>query len=109
VRRPLGKLYYTYSFGSGRHRSHLAQLSIVESKLIFTESGPLMDQDCFVKQDGARLRLEKGKFKKLNVWKAEENIGEIIAKESGFAVRDDAGKEIELFAGKPVKEKPEKK
>src|SRR5262245_9305425 len=61
-----GKLYYSYSFGSGRHRSHLAQLSIVGGKLVFAESGPLLDQDCFVKQDGARLRLEKGEFKKFN-------------------------------------------
>src|SRR5262245_10188722 len=61
-----GKLYYTYSFGSGRHRCHLAQLSIVGGKLAFAESGPLLDQDCFVKQDGARLRLEKGEFKKFN-------------------------------------------
>jgi hypothetical protein len=65
-----GKLYYTYSFGSGRHRCHLAQLSIVGGKLAFAESGPLLEQDCFVKKDGARLRLEKGEFEKFNAWKA---------------------------------------
>ena len=104
-----GKLYYTYSFGSGRHRSHLAQLSIVGGKLAFAESGSLLDQDCFVKQDGARLRLETGEFEKFNAWKAGRKIGDIAAKESGFAVLNDAGKEIETFTGKVIEEKPEKK
>ena len=104
-----GKLYYTYSFGSGRHRSHLGQLSIVGGKLVFAESGPLLYQDFFVKQDGARLRLEKGEFEKFNAWKAGRKIGEIAAKESGFAVLNDAGKEIETLAGKTIEEAPEKK
>jgi hypothetical protein len=103
------KLYYTYSFGSGLHRSHLAQLSIVNGKLTFVESGPLVDQDCFVKQDGARLRLEKGAFDKFNVWKAGLKIGEIAAKEAGFAVLNDAGKEIETLTGKTREERPKKK
>jgi hypothetical protein len=104
-----GKLYYTYSFGSGRHRSHLGRLSIVGGKLIFAESGPLLDQDCFVKQDGARLRLEKGEFERFNAWKAGQKIGEIGARESGFAVLNDAGKEIEALAGKPIQEKSQQK
>jgi hypothetical protein len=104
-----GKLYYTYSFGSGLHRSHLAQLSIVGGKLAFAESGPLLDQDCFVKQDGARIRLEKGEFVKFNAWKAGRRIGEIAAKESGFVVLDEAGMEIETLAGRIVKGKAEKK
>jgi hypothetical protein len=99
-----GKLYYTYSFGSGRHFCILAQLSIVDGKLTFAESGPLLYQDFFVKQDGARLRLEKGEFEKFNSWKAGPKIGEIVAKKSGFAVLNDAGKEIEL-AGKTIEEK----
>lgn len=103
-----GKLYYTYSFGSGRHRSHLAQLSIAGGKPTFAESGPLLDQDCFVKQDGARLRLEKGKFEKLNVWKAGRKIGEVAEREKGFAVLDDAGKEIEKLRGNPIEEELEK-
>jgi hypothetical protein len=104
-----GKLYYTYSFGSGRHFCGLAQLSIVGGKLAFAESGLLLNQDCFVKQDGARLRLEKGEFEKFNAWKAERRIGEIAAKESGFAVLNDAGQEIETLAGRTVEAKPEKK
>src|SRR5947208_2700417 len=59
-----GKLYYTYSFGSGRHFCRVAQLSIVRGKLTFAESGVLLNQDWFVKQDGSRLRLEKGEFEK---------------------------------------------
>jgi hypothetical protein len=77
--------------------------------LAFAESGPLLDQDCFVKQDGARLRLEKGEFEKFNAWKAGQKIGDIAAKESGFAVLNDAGKEIETLAGKPIEENREKK
>ena len=102
------KLYYTYSFGSGRHRCHLAQLSIVGGKLTFAQTGPL-DRDCFVKQDGAGLRLEKGTFEIFNAWMGGRKIGAIEAKESGFAVLDDAGKEIERLAGKTIEKKPEKK
>jgi hypothetical protein len=100
-----GKLYYTYSFGSGRHFCRLALLSIGGGKLTFAESGPLLQHDFFVKKDGVRLRLEKGEYEKFNAWKAGPKIGEIAAKESGFAVLDDAGKEIETLAGKTIEEK----
>lgn len=40
-----GKLYYTYSFGSGRHFCRLAQLSIVGGKLTIAESGTHLNQD----------------------------------------------------------------
>ena len=102
-----GKLYYTYSFGSGRHFCRLAQLSIVGGKLAFAESGLLLNQDCFVKQDGARLRLEKGEFVKFNAWKVGRRIGVIVAREAGFAVLNGAGKEIEALAGITVEGKPE--
>jgi hypothetical protein len=104
-----GKLYYTYSFGSGRHRSHLGQLSFVDGKLVLAESGSLLDEDYFVKQDGARLRLEKGEFEKFNAWKAGRKIGAIAAKDSGFAVLDDANEEIKTLAGKTIEKQPEKK
>lgn len=101
-----GKLYYTYSYGSGRHFSHVAQLSIVGGKLTFVDSGAIYSQDYFVKLDGAQLRLEKGEFEKFNAWKADGKIGEIVARESGFVVLDDAGKK--RFEGKTIEEKPKK-
>ena len=67
-----------------------------------------MNQDCLVKQDGARLRLEKGEFEKFTVWKAGPKIGEIAAKQSGFAVLNDAGQEIEMLAGLTVEGKGDK-
>lgn len=101
-----GKLYCTYSFGSGRHRCHLAQLTIVGGKLAFARSEPLFDQDCFVKQDGDRLRLEQGDFEKFNAWKAEKKMGEIVDKKTGFVVLNDAGKEVPQFSGRAVEKTP---
>jgi hypothetical protein len=104
-----GKLYYTYSWGSGIHRSHVGRLTIFGGKLMFAESGPLFDQDCFIKRDGARLLLEEGEFLGFNAWKTGQRIGEISANESGFAVINGAGKEIESLVGKPVEDKAEQR
>ncbi len=101
-----GKLYFTYSFGSGRHRSYLAQLNIVGGKLAFAQSGPLLDQDCFVRQDGDRLRLEQGAFEKFNAWKAKKKMGEIVAKEKGFVVLNDSRNEVPEFSGRAVEKTP---
>lgn len=94
------KLYYTYSWGSGIHRSHLGQLFVTGGKLTFVESGALVDKDCFVKQDGPTLRLEKGDFHTFNTWKPGQKLGDITPTDTGFTVRDETGKEIAKLSGK---------
>ena len=101
-----GNLYYTYSFGSGRHFCGVGRLSVVGGKLVFAESGLLLNQDLFVKQDGAGLRLEQGEFERFNAWKAGRRIGAIAATKTGFAVLNDVGMEIETLAGRTAEEEP---
>lgn len=100
-----GSMYYTYSWGSGEHRSHVGRLTVVNAKPVVAESGPLLGEDFFIKKDGAAIRLEKGTFEKFNGWKSGEKAGSVAGKETGFAVIDDTGKEIERFAGRPIEQK----
>jgi hypothetical protein len=95
-----GKLYFTYSWGSGRHRSHLGQLTVAKDKLTITESGPLHDGDCFVTKDAKGLYLERGTFEKFNAWKPDQRYGQIHPKDPGFTVVNDAGEEIQTFTSK---------
>jgi hypothetical protein len=92
-----GKLYYTYSWGSGRHRSHLGQLTAAKAKLTVVQSSPLYDADCFVTQDANGLYLERGAFEKFNAWKPDQRYGEIKPKDPGFTVVTKAGEEIQTF------------
>jgi hypothetical protein len=90
-------LYYTYSFGSGEHRSHLARLNIVDGKVTIVESGSLLDKDYFVSQVGDKLFLEEGEFQKFNKWKSNKRIGQIVATDTGFDVVDEAGNPLPKF------------
>ena len=69
-----GGFYFTYSMGSGIHRSHVAMLRLVDGKLKRWESGGFMDLDLFVSLDSHDVKLlaEIELEKILNVVAAEK-------------------------------------
>jgi len=94
------KLYYTYSWGSGIHRSHVGQLSLVDNSLLISENDGLRDDDVFVKKVGDTIRVEKGEFETFNTWSKAQPVGTVSDKQSGFNVVDSSGKALKPFAGK---------
>jgi hypothetical protein len=71
-----GEFYYTYSWGSGIHRSHVAKLRIADGKLKSTDSGGFEGQDLFVVADsGGKVRVVSGDFKEFNRWEKGKDIG----------------------------------
>lgn len=71
-----GEFYYTYSWGSGIHRSHVAKLRIADGKLKSTDSGGFEGQDLFVAADsGGKVRVVSAEFKEFNRWEKGKDIG----------------------------------
>ncbi|HEY1789206.1 MAG TPA: hypothetical protein VGJ73_13680 [Verrucomicrobiae bacterium] len=71
-----GKFYYTYSWGSGIHRSHVARLRFENGKLEIEGSGGFQDKDLFVSTDlGGKVNVLSGMFKEFNHWEAASEIG----------------------------------
>ncbi|HTY88710.1 MAG TPA: hypothetical protein VMB80_14680 [Candidatus Acidoferrum sp.] len=71
-----GDFYYTYSWGSGIHRSHVAKLRVVDGKLKSWDSGGFEGQDLFVTGDSkGKVRVLSGEFKEFNRWDAAKDIG----------------------------------
>jgi hypothetical protein len=89
-----GNLYYTYSFGSGIHRSHIGRLSMDARDIRIIVSGGYSATDLFVRNVDGRIRVESGKFTGFNSWKAERQVGWLKAKESSLAIVDATGAEV---------------
>lgn len=71
---------------------------------MIAESGPLLDQDVFVKKVGAAIQVETGDFERFNAWKSPGLVRTVAAKDAGFTLTDDGGKAIEKFEGKVVEQ-----
>lgn len=71
-----GEFYYTYSWGSGVHRSHVAKLHLVHGELEAWDSGGFQDKDLFVtaSPDG-KVHVISGEFKRFNHWEGGTDIG----------------------------------
>jgi len=89
-----GKLYYTYSWGSGIHRSHIGRLSRDARDIRIIVSGGYSSTDLFVRNVDGRIRVEAGKFTGFNSWKVESQVGWLKAKESSLAIVDETGAEV---------------
>ena len=73
-----GDFYYTYSWGSGIHRSHVAKLRVVDGKLKSWDSGGFEGEDFFVTEDAkGKVRVLSGEFKEFNRWEAAKDIGSV--------------------------------
>lgn len=87
-------LYYTYSFGSGMHRSHVGLLSIDGEKMRILESGGSLSTDLFVRKVEGGIQVEAGRFDGFNSWKPARRIGWAKSKASSLAIVDAAGAEV---------------
>ena len=87
-------LYYTFSWGSGIHRSQIGRLSADGAGLTINESGGYEDVDLFVRKDGDGIRVEAGRFVSFNSWEPGRTFGWLRTKGSFLAVIDDKGNEI---------------
>lgn len=84
-------LYYTYSCGSGLHRSHVGCLSVDGEEVKIVESEAYCEIDLFVKVVGGRVQVEQGEFVAFNSWKAEKQIGSVKVQDSVLTVVDATG------------------
>jgi hypothetical protein len=65
--------YYTYSWGSGVHRSHVGKLVVAGGKLKFSETGGFTNKDLFVGTNAAgAVRVFAGTFRHFNDWSGTE-------------------------------------
>lgn len=90
-------LYYTYSFGSGIHRSHVGVLSIDDGKMQILESGGHISTDLFVRKIEGGIQVEAGQFHRFNSWNPTKVVGRVKRKPSSLAVVDPAGIEVPSF------------
>jgi hypothetical protein len=71
-----GEFYYTYSWGSGIHRSHVAKLRLEKGEMKSWESGGFQDIDLFVTADSGRgVHINSGKFKDFNKCESDKRFG----------------------------------
>ena len=70
--------YFTYSWGSGMHRSHLGKLRIVHGELTIWDSGGFLNQDLFLsRQADETIAVESGTFESFNGWLKSADFGRI--------------------------------
>ena len=89
-----GSLYYSYSFGSGIHRTHVGVLSKNdEGKLELRESGAYFSDDLFVRAKDGDIVVESGQYVKFNQWKSARPFGTVKLAAATFTIVDATGKE----------------
>ena len=87
-------LYYTYSWGSGQHRSHIGYLSLNGDKIEILESGGYMSTDLFVRKVEDGILVEAGRFDGFNSWESAEEVGWVKRPVSSLAIVDAMGAEV---------------
>lgn len=86
-------LYYSYSFGSGIHRSHVGVLSKNEAgKLELRESGGYFSDDLFVRVKEGAIVVESGRYEDFNQWKSAKPFGTVNREAATFTIVDASGK-----------------
>lgn len=89
--------YYTYSWGSGIHRSHVGCLFLDGDSLIFLDTGGFMNFDLFVSNCASdSICVYTGVSKSFNSWiLIKDDGGRVIDNnKSRLAVIDSTGKEV---------------
>ena len=87
-------LYYTFSWGSGIHRSQIGRLSADGAGLTINESGGYEDVDLFVHKADNRVQVEEGRFIDFNSWESGRTFGWLRTQGVSFTVIDNAGNEV---------------
>jgi hypothetical protein len=86
--------YYSYSWGSGIHRSVLGKLTIGEAGPEFVESGGFSSRDLFLAQGDDEIAVEDGTYRGYDDWMAAEPFGTLVDRGTELAVVDSEGQEI---------------
>ena len=70
------RFVFTFSWGSGMHRSQVRAAVIKDGRLAIIDSGGFVDQDLFVKTgpDG-KIEVFSGQFTSFNQWTKERSLG----------------------------------
>lgn len=87
-------LYYTYSWGSGIHRSHIGKLSVEDEKLKILDSGGYPDRDLFVRHTAGKVQVESGRFIGFNSWEPIAYVGTLQSKGATLIMVEEAGIEV---------------
>ena len=69
-----GDLFYTYSWGSGIHRSHIGRVSLKSGQLEISDSGGFIDYELFIDSSNT---VYDAKFKDFNSWSSEVELGSV--------------------------------
>jgi len=82
--------YYTYSWGTEEHRSHIGRAMIIDDKVVFQTTDQYVNQYIFVKlASDNRIEVVSGKYINLNNWTEEMIIGEIdLTEESQIVIKN---------------------
>jgi hypothetical protein len=91
-------LYYSYSWGSGIHRSLVGRLRVVAGKIHLQESEPRWSADLLVEKTSAgAIKVFVASFRKFNRWVEPSPVGRIDLQErERLKIVDDAGRVIRL-------------
>lgn len=70
--------YFTYSWGSGIHRSHVGKLQVVNGDLQVWDSGGFFDVDLFLSRRGnGQIAIVSGKFESFNQWMQSSEYAQV--------------------------------
>jgi hypothetical protein len=86
--------YYSYSWGSGIHRSVLGKLTIGDGQPEFVESGGFTERDLFLELVEDEIQVEQGTYRGYNDWTASTPFGTLVDQGSELGVVDAEGSEI---------------
>jgi hypothetical protein len=96
-----GQCYYSYSWGSGIHRSHLGRIAVTRGTLTRLDSVGYPHLDLFVRIAATGPRVERGGFERFNVWHGGEPVGTVAVGGSGLVLLEDTGRGQEASELRP--------
>jgi hypothetical protein len=88
-----GALYYTYSWGSGIHRSQIGRLSIEGDRIEIVESGGYIGTDLFVSKGDNEIVVKRRCFEPKPLGSLQV-VGTVKRKGSSLVIVDAAGAEV---------------
>ncbi|MBN1610840.1 MAG: hypothetical protein JW940_29685 [Polyangiaceae bacterium] len=86
--------YYSYSWGSGIHRSVLGRLTIGDAEPEFVESGGFMNIDLFLTLGDTEIQVEQGTYRDYEDWTGAVPFGTLVDRGTELGVIDSEGNEI---------------
>ena len=84
-------LFYTYSWGSGIHRSHVGALSIMGDQIQILETVGFVNEDLFVRNMGGQSIIEVGDYLGFNSWEKSGVLGQPKLLNGSLSIIDHEG------------------